>query len=471
MSQSQNQWDFGELFPQQESRQVLTVSELTRRVKRELEERVGQVWVEGEITNLRRQSSGHMYFSIKDASTQLSCVIFRGTRATHKELIEDGQKVVLQGDLTVYEARGQYQLIVRLVEMQGLGALQAKFEKLKAKLNKEGLFDETHKRDLPQVSKRIGVVTSLSGAALHDVLHVVRRRQPSLQIVLVDSRVQGKDAGLEIVQGIEWLNIWSKTEPLDLILITRGGGGLEDLWAFNEEALARSIFSSEVPVVSAVGHEIDFTISDFVADARAATPSAAAEIITAGAVAFRERLATVSGRLRRLVSHRSESMQRQIEMLRHRLTRCHPRQQFQQKMQRVDELHDDLLRAAHNVWEGNEEKWKNLNNRLMRLRPAQILDRKRERTGQLNDRMISISSRRVENAVQRIAGLSGELRLLGPGNVISRGYSIVRDAKTGAILRSVKKVKTGQKLKAIVADGEIESTVDLTLLSRREQGE
>ena len=315
MSQSQNQWDFGELFSEKETRQVLTVSELTRRVKRELEDRVGQVWVEGEITNLRRQSSGHMYFSIKDASTQLSCVIFRGTRATHKELIEDGQKVVLQGDLTVYEARGQYQLIVRLVEMQGLGALQAKFEKLKADLNKEGLFDEVHKRDLPEVSKRIGIVTSLSGAALHDVLHVVRRRQPSLQIVLVDSRVQGKDAGLEIVQGIEWLNIWSRTEPLDLILITRGGGGLEDLWAFNEEALARSIFASEVPVVSAVGHEIDFTISDFVADARAATPSAAAEIITAGAVAFRERLVTVSGRLRRLVFRYSEIMQSQIQTM------------------------------------------------------------------------------------------------------------------------------------------------------------
>jgi exodeoxyribonuclease VII large subunit len=460
MSQSQNQWDFGELFSEKETRQVLTVSELTRRVKRELEDRVGQVWVEGEITNLRRQSSGHMYFSIKDASTQLSCVIFRGTRATHKELIEDGQKVVLQGDLTVYEARGQYQLIVRLVEMQGLGALQAKFEKLKADLNKEGLFDEVHKRDLPEVSKRIGIVTSLSGAALHDVLHVVRRRQPSLQIVLVDSRVQGKDAGLEIVQGIEWLNIWSRTEPLDLILITRGGGGLEDLWAFNEEALARSIFASEVPVVSAVGHEIDFTISDFVADARAATPSAAAEIITAGAVAFRERLVTVSGRLRRLVFRYSEIMQSQIQTMSHRLTRCHPRQQFQQKMQRVDELHDDLLRAAHSVWAGNEEKSKNLNNRLMRLRPGQILDRKRGRTGQLGDRMMSISSRRVENAVQRIAGLSGKLRLLGPNNVISRGYSIVRDAKTGAILRSVKKVKTGHKLKSIVADGEIESTVD-----------
>ena len=460
MSESQNQWDFGELFSKEETRQVLTVSELTTRVKRELENSIGQVWVEGEITNLRRQSSGHMYFSIKDASTQLSCVLFRGTRATQKELIEDGQKVVLQGELTVYEARGQYQLVVRSVEMQGLGALQIKFEKLKASLSEEGLFDAVHKRNFPKIPERVGVVTSLSGAALQDVLHVIRRRQPSLQIVLVDSRVQGKGAELEVVKGIEWLNSWSRTEPLDLILITRGGGGLEDLWAFNEEVLARSIFSSKVPVISAVGHEIDFTISDFVSDARAATPSAAAEIITAGAVAIKERLSNTADRLRRLVIRRSEYLQEQLEATTHRLDRCHPRRQLQQKIQRIDELHDDLLRAAHSLWSGNQQKWINLNDRLLRLRPEQVLDHHRDRIEQLRDRMRSNSARRVGFAVQHIAGLSDRLRLLGPDNVVSRGYSITRDMQTGAILRSVNKVQSGHKLKTRVADGEIESTVD-----------
>ena len=460
MSESQNQWDFGELFSKEETRQVLTVSELTTRVKRELENSIGQVWVEGEITNLRRQSSGHMYFSIKDASTQLSCVLFRGTRATQKELIEDGKKVVLQGELTVYEARGQYQLVARSVEMQGLGALQIKFEKLKASLSEEGLFDAVHKRNFPKIPERVGVVTSLSGAALQDVLHVIRRRQPSLQIVLVDSRVQGKGAELEVVKGIEWLNSWSRTEPLDLILITRGGGGLEDLWAFNEEVLARSIFSSKVPVISAVGHEIDFTISDFVSDARAATPSAAAEIITAGAVAIKERLSNTADRLRRLVIRRSEYLQEQLETTTHRLDRCHPRRQLQQKIQRIDELHDDLLRAAHSVWRGNQQKWINLNDRLLRLRPEQILDHHRDRIEQLRDRMRSNSARRVGFAVQHIAGLSDRLRLLGPDNVVSRGYSITRHMQTGAILRSVNKVQSGHKLKTRVADGEIESTVD-----------
>jgi len=460
MPESQDQWDFGGVFPKEQTRQVLTVSGLTARVKSELETRIGQVWVEGEITNLRRQTSGHMYFSIKDTAAQLSCVLFRGARVAQKSSIEDGQKVVLQGDLTVYEARGQYQLIVRMVEMQGMGALQVKFDQLKSRLNQEGLFDPDRKRDLPVISRRIGVVTSMSGAALRDVLHVVRRRQPSLQVVLVDSRVQGKGAEKEIVKGIKWLNSWSKIEPLDLILITRGGGSLEDLWAFNEEALARSVFASEVPVVSAVGHEIDFTISDFVADARAATPSAAAEIISSGAVAFSGRLTTVSQRLRRSVTRRCEYLQEQIRMLGNRLARCHPRQQVQQKMQRVDELHDNLQHAAHGILNGNGKMWKYLNDRLLRLRPSHILNRKRAQMVQLHGQIRSNTTRRFDHEVRRITGLSERLRLLGPDNVISRGYSIVRDAQTGAILRSIKMVKSGQKLKTVVADGEIDSTVD-----------
>ena len=306
----QSQWDFGELFVPDETRDVLTVSELTSRVKGTLESEVGQVWVEGEITNLRAQASGHMYFSIKDERTQLSCVLFRGTRTPQRELIEDGQKVLLRGDLTVYEVRGQYQLIVQKMELQGVGELQARFEKLKLKLKAEGLFDPEAKQELPNYPQCMGIVTSLSGAALRDVLHVIRRRQPSLQIVLVASRVQGQRAEDEIAKGIQQLNKWSDRQPLDLILITRGGGSLEDLWAFNEEALARAIFASKIPVVSAVGHEIDFTISDFVADIRAATPSAAAEIITAGAVALRESLVDTGERLGRLMNRRHESFMR-----------------------------------------------------------------------------------------------------------------------------------------------------------------
>ena len=458
MADAQSQWDFGEMFPEEPPREVLTVSDLTTRVKRELEKRIGQIWVEGEITNLRRQSSGHMYFSLKDARTQLTCVLFRGVRGVQRELMEDGQKVVLQGDLTVYEARGQYQLIVRAVELQGVGALQIKFEKLKAKLQAEGLFDPDRKRALPRVTQRIGVVTSLSGAALQDVLHVICRRQPALQIVLTDSRVQGQGAEVEIAKGIERLNGWAERESLDLILVTRGGGSLEDLWAFNEEALARAIAASAVPVVSAVGHEIDFTISDFTADYRAATPSAAAEIITAGAVALGDTLQTTRGRLERIVASHCSQQKERIGALAHRLGRCHPRRRLQEQMQRVDELHDDLLRAAQTLWKHKERRWHELAERLLRVRPELAVARQRGQLTQLRARLQELPVQLVKHTSRRIKGLSDQLRLLGPENVLARGYSITQDANTGEVLRTSKTVKTGQKLRTRLADGEVEST-------------
>ena len=269
-----SQWDFGELFPAETTRKVLSVGELTANIKRLLEKSVGSVWVGGEITNLRAQSSGHIYFTLKDAAAQLSCVLFRGTMATQRHRLADGQKILLQGDVTVYEARGQYQLIVRTVELQGVGALQVAFEKLKAKLAAEGLFASERKRALPEYPQRIGLVTSPTGAAIRDVLHVVQRRNPALEIILAPCRVQGNGAAEEIAEAIRLLNEFNaqgsglKSAPaesqsrlssaaregLNLILITRGGGSLEDLWAFNEEAVARAIFESAVPIVSAVGH-------------------------------------------------------------------------------------------------------------------------------------------------------------------------------------------------------------------------
>src|SRR5882724_3368544 len=276
---AKTQWDFGELFPvEQIARRVLSVSELTWQIRRLLEQHVGRIWVTGEITNLRNQTSGHLYFTLKDANAQLSCVLFRGELQVNRSLLEDGRKVNLQGELTVYEARGQYQLRVTAVELQGVGALQVAFEKLKQKLHTEGLFAQERKRPLPRFPRRIGLVTSPTGAAIRDVLHVIQRRNPALEIILAPCRVQGDGAAREIAEAIRMLNEFNSS--LDLILVTRGGGSLEDLWAFNEEPVARAIFESKLPVVSAVGHEIDFSIADFVADVRAATPSAAAEIIT-----------------------------------------------------------------------------------------------------------------------------------------------------------------------------------------------
>src|SRR5277367_6679993 len=291
--QSKSQWDFGELFPTEQTRQVLSVSDLTAQIRRLLEQRVGAVWVGGEVTNLRAQTSGHIYFTLKDAGAQLSCVCFRDAARESRALLADGQQVILQGDVTVYEVRGQYQLVVRQIELRGVGALQVAFEKLKLKLAAEGLFAPERKRPLPKYPQRIGLVTSPTGAAIRDVLHVVQRRNPGLEIILAPCRVQGQGAAEEIAEAIRLLNdfnlsLVTRHSSLDLILVTRGGGSLEDLWAFNEEIVARAIFGSAILVVSAIGHEIDFTISDFVADVRAATPSAAAEIITEGVFASRE---------------------------------------------------------------------------------------------------------------------------------------------------------------------------------------
>src|SRR6266850_4423156 len=275
-----SQWDFGDLFSEPPARRVLTVSQLTSNVRTLLEKQVGQVWVSGELTNFRTQTSGHIYFTLKDANAQLSCVLFRGELLANRELLNDGQKVVLHGALTVYEPRGQYQLRVIAVELQGVGALQQKFERLKQKLQAEGLFATDRKRPIPSHPHCVGIVTSESGAAIRDVLHVVQRRHPALKLILASCRVQGVGAAEEIACAIALLNDWSAQGALarrvDVILVTRGGGSLEDLWAFNEEVVARAIFNSQIPIISAVGHEIDFTISDFVADLRAATPSAAA---------------------------------------------------------------------------------------------------------------------------------------------------------------------------------------------------
>jgi exodeoxyribonuclease VII large subunit len=438
---AKSQWDFGELFPTETGRRVLSVSELTAQVKRLLEKQVGQVWVTGEVTNLRAQSSGHIYFTLKDATSQLSCVLFSREKVLHRELLADGQKVLLQGDVTVYEARGQYQLIVRAVELQGIGALQIAFEKLKQKLAAEGLFAPERKRPLPKYPQRIGLVTSPTGAAIRDVLHVVQRRNPGLEIILAPCRVQGEGAAEEIAAAIRLLNefnIQHSTLNIQLILVTRGGGSLEDLWAFNEEIVARAIFESAIPVVSAVGHEIDFTISDFVADVRAATPSAAAEIITEGVFASRQF----------------------IEDLAQRMARAHPRRRLNEFLQRLDDLQTGLSRCAKQGAREQRVAWQNLATRLSRVRPAQLLKQRRELLKAGRHRLRELGRVHLRNWGNRLGTTEARLRLLGPEQVLSRGYSITMDVASGKVLRDAAKVKAGQKLKTRLKAGEILSRVE-----------
>ena len=460
-----SQWDFGELFPSEPARRVLTVSELTSQVKRLLEKELGLVWVTGEVTNLRVQSSGHIYFTLKDPNAQLNCVLFRGEAVENRAILQDGQKVIVQGDLTVYEPRGQYQLIVRAIELQGVGALQLAFERLKRKLQAEGLFAPERKRPLPGYPQRIGLVTSPTGAAIRDVLHVIQRRNPGLEIIFVPCRVQGEGAAEEIAAAIRLLNEFNSAlrtphSALDLILLTRGGGSLEDLWAFNEEIVARAIFESALPVVSAVGHEIDFTISDFVADVRAATPSAAAEIITEGVFASRQFVAEASGWLSQRIRRRFGREKENLEKLMQRALRAHPRRRLNEILQRLDDLQAGLLRGVKYRWRECRAGWQNTHQRLGRVRPAQWVERRSQDLRELDRRLREQARQGLKNAENHVETIEARLRLLSPMNVLERGYSITTDAASGQLIRDAAEVKPGQRLKTRLKKGEVRSVAE-----------
>jgi exodeoxyribonuclease VII large subunit len=460
----QTQWDFGDAISSPATtRRVLTVSELTGNIRRLLETQLGLVWVSGEVTNLRVQGSGHVYFTIKDASAQLQCVLFRSEAVAHREFLQDGQKLLIQGDVSVYEARGQYQLIVRAIELQGVGALQLAFEKLKRKLQAEGLFAQERKRALPKYPQRIGLVTSETGAAIRDVLHVIKRRQPSLEIVLASCRVQGLGAADEIARAIRLLNDWCADNParcVDLILVTRGGGSLEDLWAFNEEVVARAIFESALPVVSAVGHEIDFTISDFVADLRAATPSAAAEIITEGAHSSRGFLRETALYLRHVLERRIEADREWLQQLQERLKRLHPRQHLRQQVQFVDELQTRMARCARQKVRDCRLAVRNLRQRITQTKPSTVLRQLRQMVRDLDRRVHDRARTRLKEERAALKTLSGRLGLLSPLNVLSRGYSITSNAETGRIVRNARDVRPGQKIETRLKTGTLRSVVE-----------
>jgi exodeoxyribonuclease VII large subunit len=473
---AKSQWDFGdELFPPEtiSRRTILSVTELTSQIKRLLEGRLGQVWVTGEITNLRAQNSGHFYFTLKDTSAQVSCVLFRGEIQVDRSLLRDGRKVTVHGEVTVYEPRGQYQLRVTKVELEGIGALQVAFEKLKQKLNAEGLFAPERKRPLPRFAERIGLVTSPTGAAIRDVLHVIERRNPALQVILAPCRVQGDGAAREIAEAIRLLNEFhlrcrsfgqdqgrKANAGLDLIMVTRGGGSLEDLWALNEESVARAIFDSELPVVSAVGHEIDFTISDFVADFRAATPSAGAEVITEGVFSSCQFLLEAGERLGQLARKQLEDKRRFGAQITARLVRVHPRRQLNERLQQLDDLQSSLLRCAKQRARQRQVAWRNLAERLSRVRPVLVLKQRREIVGQEVQRLQEQGRHRLRELKNRLATLDARLRLLGPEQVLARGYSITWDAQTGKVLRQAGAIRKGGKLRTRLHRGEVLSQVE-----------
>jgi len=440
---------------------VLSVGVLTRKIREILESGVGEVWVEGEVSNLRKQASGHVYFTLKDATSQLACVMFASQAAQLRGIkFADGTQVQVFGQITVYEARGNYQIIVRRVRERGVGALQAKFEELKRRLAGEGLFSPERKRPLPRFPRRIGVVTSPTGAAIRDFLNVLHRRQQGIEVVIFPVRVQGQGAAAEIAEAVRMLGNAADSDigPVDVIVVTRGGGSLEDLWEFNEETVARAIAESPVPVVSAVGHEIDFTISDFAADVRAPTPSAAAEILSADGAELLEHLVQLSSRLRRSVSARMDAARERILGFQRTVLFSEPRRVLLQGRQDVDRLSDDLL---HRMAAGIQSR------RLVIERSSGILSshsparRISEALASLTHAKTAMKQRcgtSLDAARSGLSKNSAVLEALNPSAALARGYTMTLGAD-GKFVRSAKHLCAGQPITTQFLDGRVESVV------------
>jgi exodeoxyribonuclease VII large subunit len=438
---------------------VFSVSGLTRHIADLLEEGVGSVWVEGEISNLRTQSSGHSYFTLKDAGSQLSCVLFARTAANLSVAIQDGQQVQLFGKIGVYEPRGQYQLIVSLVQEKGIGVLQARFEELKRRLAAEGLFAPESKKPVPRLPRRIGVVTSPTGAAIRDFLHVLHRRHPGLRVVIHPVRVQGRGAAAEIASAISDFNDpESPAGPLDVIVVTRGGGSLEDLWEFNEEAVARAIAASAIPVVSAVGHEIDFTIADFVADLRAPTPSAAAEILAADGGELLARCESLVTRIGREALTTGERLGSRLDLARTSLLFREPERRIRDHRQTLDRSESDLGSLVDARLEKIRSGLETAEALLMGTRPEVRISSARIGLEGLSARLISHLGRIRERDHARLARVEAALTALDPAATLKRGFSITRTTD-GRVVTSVSSVKSGDLLRTQVSDGEIRSEV------------
>src|ERR1700686_4500810 len=367
---------------------ILTVSELTRAIRETLEGRIGEVWVEGELSNYRKQSSGHHYFTLKDDRAQVPCVMFaRSYGAQGRVAIFDGLQVQVYGLVSVYEARGQYQLIVQLIQPRGQGLLQAKFEALKRKLQAEGLFDTARKKPLPKFPRRVALVTSPTGAAVQDMLNILKRRSPWLSVLICPVRVQGEGAAREISEMIDFISWRAEELKVDLMIVGRGGGSLEDLWEFNEENVARSIYLSRIPVVSAVGHEIDFTIADFVADLRAPTPSAAGELIVSDILALQGGLVSRRSVLDRLIRQALEIRQMHVRRLSDAPYFREPRRLIVERQQRVDQLEMRLSEIWKSALKQHRSRIEKILVFLSAFRPERWLQAKRGELAGLERRL------------------------------------------------------------------------------------
>ena len=433
------------------NREILSISELNKTVKDLLETEFSFIYVEGEISNFSRPSSGHWYFTLKDEKAQIRCAMFRNQNRSVPFEPKNGQQVVLYGKVTLYEGRGDFQIITSSLELSGDGELRRSFERLKASLQKEGFFDQQKKKAIPKFPKKIAVITSPSGAAIKDIFSVVYRRFPALGMTVIPTQVQGEEAVPQIVNAIETAN--KQNSLYDLILLSRGGGSLEDLWAFNTEPVAKAIFSSSIPVVSAVGHESDFTISDFVADLRAPTPSSAAEQITPDAEMLKNDILETSDRLIRAARRAIDSRQNELSHVIRRIR--HPNSRLNEFAQRLDELERRMLSQVSN---------------LIRIKNSKLAERKIQspiqKILQINDRVKQLSrvmtqshATLIKNRQASLNEKSSQLEALSPLATLKRGYAIVSEEVSGKIVRNSDEITEGEKLGIRLSNGALTAEV------------
>ncbi|MEP8644180.1 exodeoxyribonuclease VII large subunit [Enterobacter cloacae complex sp. SHL012] len=438
-----------------QSPSIYTVSRLNQTVRLLLEQEMGQVWISGEISNFTQPSSGHWYFTLKDDTAQVRCAMFRNSNRRVTFRPQHGQQVLVRANITLYEPRGDYQIIVESMQPAGEGLLQQKYEQLKATLSAEGLFDQQLKKPLPSPAHCVGVITSKTGAALHDILHVLKRRDPSLPVIIYPTAVQGDDAPGQIVRAIALANA---RQECDVLIVGRGGGSLEDLWSFNDERVARAIFASLIPVVSAVGHETDVTIADFVADLRAPTPSAAAEVVSRNQLELLRQIQNGQQRLEMAMDYFLANRTRRFTQLHHRLQQQHPQLRLARQQTVLDRLRQRMNVALDTQLKRTVSRQQRVTQRLNQQNPQPKIYRAQTRIQQLEFRLAETLRARLSTTRERFGNAVTHLEAVSPLSTLARGYSVTT-ATDGKVLKQTKQVKAGDVLTTRLSDGWVESEV------------
>jgi exodeoxyribonuclease VII large subunit len=437
-------------------RRIFTVSELTGELRGLLETTYGELWIDGELSNFKRWRTGHVYFTLKDAGAQVKGVMFRSAVRYLRFTPEDGMRVIARGRLGVYEPKGEYQIVCEHLEPHGVGALQLAFEQLKRRLESEGLFDPARKRPLPALPRKIGIVTSLDGAALRDIIHVLRRRYPNAHLLIRPARVQGDGAGAEVARGLTQL---AAVPGVDVVIVGRGGGSIEDLWAFNEEAVARAIVDSPVPVISAVGHETDFTIADFAADLRAATPSAAAELVVTRKDEFAQRIDRMQERLRASAIMKVREGQTRLREFERRPGLAGWPARLALTARRVVDLTHGMSRSAHDRVARDRRRYQALRLRLEARDLRRTVGTIAARLAGSDGRMAGAMSRLTSHRREGLGALTGRLENLSPLAVLGRGYAVCWNDNRSAIVSDAGAIETGDRVHVTLHQGELECTV------------